>query len=131
LMFFISSHPAQFSHFHWSFHELTSHHCGETLSYSAKAEAGEVNLSILFGTICMHPVSCYLVFISDIYKSGYHQCWQIGNYGYRFSFWISTLSPRSFRYFKMLMSTGCYISVLSVLPLLTLPIFFFHSGACC
>ncbi|PVH33527.1 hypothetical protein PAHAL_8G017700 [Panicum hallii] len=29
----------QFSHFHWSFHELTSHHCGETLSYSAKAEA--------------------------------------------------------------------------------------------
>jgi hypothetical protein len=86
LMFFISSHPAQFSHFHWSFHELTSHHCGETLSYSAKAEAGEVNLSILFGMICMHPVSCYLIFISDIYKSGYHQCWQIGNYGYRFSF---------------------------------------------
>ena len=62
--------------------------------------------------------SCRLIFVSNIYRSGYHQCWQIGNCGYHFSFSIFTLSLRSFRSLKTLIFKS-YTSMLRVLPLLT------------
>jgi hypothetical protein len=63
--------------------------------------------------------SWLLIFVSDIYRSGYHQCWQIGNYGYHFSFSIFTSSLRSFRSSKTLLFKSCYTSMLRVLPLPT------------
>ena len=79
-----------------------------------------MNPSVLFHPCYdMHLLfSCRLIFVSNIYRSGYHQCWQIGNYGYHFSFSIFTLSLRSFRSLKTLIFKS-YTSMLRVLPLPT------------